>query len=90
MLCLNFSTGSQATVHVNMSTLGPSSYLVLPCYRRMTPEEDLISTLQGINLLVSQRQELVNQLTNHYRALQRSNEIESLLKFSQKIDSIMR
>lgn len=84
------STGSQATVHVNLSSIGPSSYLVLPLYRRMTPEEDLISTLQGINLLVSQRQELVNQLTKHYRSLQRSNEIESLFKFSQKIDSIMR
>ena len=56
----------------------------------MTPEEDLIATLQGINLLVRQRQELVNELTGHYRKLQRSNEIDSLLKFSQKIDHIMR
>ena len=69
---------------------GPVSFIPLPCYRRMTPEEDLIATLQGINLLVRQRQELVNELTGHYRKLQRSNEIDSLLKFSQKIDHIMR
>jgi hypothetical protein len=67
-----------------------ANYFVLPCYRRMTPEEDLIATLQGINLLVSQRQQLVNQLTSHYKNLQRTNEIDGLLKFSQKIDSIMR
>ena len=56
---------SNTTVHMNTLSSGANSFIVLPCYRRMTPEEDLIATLQGINLLVSQRQELVNQLTSH-------------------------
>merc|ERR1719367_2512405 len=59
-------------------------------YRRQTPEEDYLSTQQGIEILVKQRQQLVDQLTKHYRKLYRSNEIENLLKFSQQIDSIMR
>ena len=59
-------------------------------YRRQTPEEDLLSTLSGIDILVKQRQELVDKLVQHHRKLYRSNEIENLLKFSQQIDSIMR
>jgi len=59
-------------------------------YRRQTPEEDYLSTQQGIEILVKQRQQLVDQLTKHYRKLYRSNQIESLLKFSEQIDSIMR
>ena len=59
-------------------------------YRRQTPQEDLLSTLSGIDILVKQRQELVDKLVQHHRKLYRSNEIENLLKFSQQIDSIMR
>lgn len=59
-------------------------------FRRQTPEEDYLSTQQGIGILVQQRQQLVDQLTAHYRKLYRSNDIENMLKFSQQIDSIMR
>ena len=59
-------------------------------YRRMTPEEDLIATQQGIDILVKQRSELVNQLVHHHNKLLRTNEIESLTQFSKQIDAIMR
>ena len=59
-------------------------------YRRMTPEEDLIATQQGIDILVKQRSQLVEKLVRHHSNLVRSNEIESLYKFSKQIDSIMR
>jgi len=59
-------------------------------YRRMTPEEDLIATQQGINLLVKQRSDLVNKLVQHHNKLLRSNEIDSLTNFSRQIDAIMR
>merc|ERR1711997_752620 len=68
----------------------PQQPMYYQYYRRQTPEEDYLSTQQGIDILVKQRQQLVDQLTKHYRKLYRSNEIESLLKFSQQIDSIMR
>jgi len=73
----------------NLST-SPQQPMYYQYYRRQTPEEDYLSTQQGIEILVKQRQQLVDQLTKHYRKLYRSNEIESLLKFSQQIDSIMR
>ena len=73
---------------------GPMSlnygYLPFPCYRRMTPEEDLLATQQGIDLLVKQRQTLVDQLVKHHNQLARSNEKESLREFSRQIDTIMR
>ena len=59
-------------------------------YRRMSPEEDLIATQQGIDILVKQRSQLVEKLVRHHSNLVRSNEIESLYKFSKQIDSIMR
>ena len=74
--------------------VGPVSlnygYLPFPCYRRMTPEEDLLATQQGIDLLVKQRQALVDKLVIHHNQLSRTNEKESLLQFSRQIDSIMR
>merc|ERR1711994_470695 len=73
----------------NLST-SPQQPMYYQYYRRQTPEEDYLSTQQGIEILVKQRQQLVDQLTKHYRKLYRSNEIESLLKFSQQIDSIIR
>ena len=73
---------------------GPMSqnygYLPFPCYRRMTPEEDLLATQQGIDILVKQRQTLVDQLVKHHNQLTRSNEKESLREFSRQIDTIMR
>ena len=84
------STGSDSAETVTRPDSGSSG---LPCYqfcRRQTPEEDYLSTQQGIEILVKQRQVLVDQLTNHYRKLHRSNDIEQMLKFSQQIDSIMR
>merc|ERR1712025_274923 len=68
----------------------PQQPMYYQYYRRQTPEEDYLSTQQGIDILVKQRQQLVDQLTKHYRKLYRSNEIENFLKFSQQIDSIMR
>ena len=68
----------------------PTTQMYYQYFRRQTPEEDYLSTQQGIGILVQQRQQLVDQLTQHYRKLYRSNEIENLLKFSQQIDSIMR
>jgi len=90
------STSSVTTQSPTNNPLGlisnsesPSSQL-FHFYRRQTPEEDLLSTLSGIDILVKQRQELVDKLVQHHRKLYRSNEIENLLKFSQQIDSIMR
>ena len=87
------STGSDSAETVTRPTsAGQNVYQ--PMYyqyiRRQTPEEDYLSTQQGIEILVKQRQELVDQLTKHYRKLHRSNDIEQMLKFSQQIDSIMR
>ena len=65
-------------------------YLPFPCYRRMTPGEDLLATQQGIDLLVKQRQTLVDQLVKHHNQLARTNEKETLLQFSRQIDTIMR
>ena len=56
----------------------------------MTPEEDLLATQQGIDLLVKQRQSLVDKLVVHHNQLARTNEKESLLQFSRQIDTIMR
>merc|ERR1712025_1505379 len=83
-------TVTRQSGHVfNLST-SPQQPMYYQYYRRQTPEEDYLSTQQGIEILVKQRQQLVDQLTKHYRKLYRSNEIENLLKFSQQIDSIMR
>ena len=85
------STGSDSAETVTRPTSNngwqPIHYQYI---RRQTPEEDYLSTQQGIEILVKQRQELVDQLTKHYRKLHRSNDIEQMLKFSQQIDSIMR
>jgi len=79
---------------IALNPVGPVSlnygYLPFPCYRRMTPEEDLLATQQGIDLLVKQRQALVDKLVIHHNQLSRTNEKESLLQFSRQIDSIMR
>jgi len=79
---------------IALNPTGPMSlnygYLPFPCYRRMTPEEDLLATQQGIDLLVKQRQTLVDQLVKHHNQLARSNEKESLREFSRQIDTIMR
>jgi len=79
---------------IALNPTGPMSlnygYLPFPCYRRMTPEEDLLATQQGIDLLVKQRQTLVDQLVKHHNQLTRSNEKESLREFSRQIDTIMR
>jgi hypothetical protein len=79
---------------IALSPAGPLSlnygYLPFPCYRRMTPEEDLLATQQGIDILVKQRQALVDQLVKHHDQLARTNEKESLLQFSRQIDTIMR
>lgn len=79
---------------VTLSPAGPISlnygYLPFPCYRRMTPEEDLLATQQGIDLLVKQRQSLVDKLVVHHNQLVRTNEKESLLQFSRQINTIMR
>merc|ERR1712111_14435 len=91
------STGSDSAETVTRPTSGQSGQshgVYQPMYyqyiRRQTPEEDYLSTQQGIEILVKQIQELVDQLTKHYRKLHRSNDIEQMLKFSQQIDSIMR
>jgi len=76
----------------------PTGILPLPAafppppvvYRRMTPEEDLMATQQGIDILVKQRSQLVDRLVKHHNKLLRSNEIESLHDFSKQIDAIMR
>merc|ERR1739847_44793 len=73
----------------NLST-SPQQPMYYQYYRRQTPEEDYLSTQQGIEILVKQRQQLVDQLTRHYRKLYRSNQIENLLQFSQQLDSIMK
>merc|ERR1712156_523553 len=80
----------QQTAQVFNLSPSPQQPMYYQYFRRQTPEEDYLSTQQGIEILVKQRQQLVDQLTKHYRKLYRSNEIESLLKFSQQIDSIMR
>merc|ERR1712087_1105900 len=83
-------TDTRQPPHVfNLST-SPQQPMYYQYYRRQTPEEDYLSTQQGIEILVKQRQQLVDQLTKHYRKLYRSNDIESMLTFSQQIDSIMR
>ena len=94
------SDSAETVTRPNSGTPGVSGVVVglpgvpgVPFYqfcRRATPEEDYLSTQQGIEILVKQRQELVDQLTRHYRKLHRSNDIEQMLKFSQQIDSIMR
>ena len=56
----------------------------------MTPEEDLLATQQGIDLLVKERQALVDKLVLHHNRLARANQKESLVKFSRQIDTIMR
>ncbi|TRY76532.1 hypothetical protein TCAL_17023 [Tigriopus californicus] len=61
-----------------------------PYYRRMTPQEDLMATLLGIDVLVRQRQDMINQLMNHHQRLSRQNEIGSLTNFSKEIDRIMK
>ena len=68
----NSSESSAETVQRNFPT-NQFQY-----FRRQTPEEDYLSTQQGIEILVQERQQLVDQLTVHYRKLQRSNEIEKL------------
>merc|ERR1739838_957786 len=73
----------------NLST-SPQQPMYYQYYRRQTPEEDYLSTQQGIEILVKQRQQLVDQLTKHYRKLYRSNQIENLLQFSHQLDSIMK
>merc|ERR1712156_740294 len=80
----------QQTAQVFNLSPSPQQPMYYQYFRRQTPEEDYLSTQQGIEILVKQRQQLVDQLTKHYRKLYRSNEIENLLKFSQQIDSIMR
>ena len=59
-------------------------------YRRMSPQEDLMATLLGIDVLVRQRQQLINQLVQHHHKLSRKNEIGSLVDFSKEIDRIMK
>ena len=93
----NSNTSSATTQSPTNNPLGliynsqsPYSAQLFQFYRRQTPEEDLLSTLSGIDILVKQRQDLVDKLVQHHRKLYRSNEIENLLKFSQQIDSIMR
>merc|ERR1739838_294503 len=76
--------------HVFNLSQSPQQPMYYQYYRRQTPEEDYLSTQQGIEILVKQRQQLVDQLTKHYRKLYRSNQIENLLQFSQQLDSIMR
>jgi hypothetical protein len=76
--------------HVFNLSQSPQQPMYYQYYRRQTPEEDYLSTQQGIEILVKQRQQLVDQLTKHYRKLYRSNQIENLLQFSQQLDSIMK
>ena len=59
-------------------------------YRRMTPSEDLVATLLGIDVLVRQRQELIDRLVGHHQKLARRNEIGALTEFSKEIDRIMK
>ena len=56
----------------------------------MTPQEDLLATLMGIEALVRQRQELVDGLVLHHNALARSKQISDLMQFSKNIDAILR
>jgi hypothetical protein len=59
-------------------------------YRRMTPQEDLMATLLGIDVLVRQRQDIINQLVSHHHGLTRKKEIVKLTDFSKEIDRIMQ
>ena len=49
-----------------------------------------MATLLGIDVLVKQRQELINQLATHHHGLVRKNEIGKLVDFSKEIDRIMK
>merc|ERR1719237_2063419 len=60
--------------HVFNLSQSPQQPMYYQYYRRQTPEEDYLSTQQGIEILVKQRQQLVDQLTKHYRKLYRSNQ----------------
>ena len=59
-------------------------------FRRMTPQEDMLATLLGIDVLVRQRAQLVQQLVGHHGRLARKNEIGALVQFSREIDRIMK
>ena len=90
----NFSSGSSTKTTTSPvfwpGVLHSPQQSTAVVYRRMSPEEDLIATQQGIDILVKQRSQLVEKLVRHHSNLVRSNEIESLYKFSKQIDSIMR
>lgn len=77
-----------STQHIMPVIIPPAPMTVL--FRRMSPQEDLVATLQGIDVLVRQRQELINRLVGRHGQLSRRNEIGELLKFSKDIDDIMK
>ena len=64
--------------------------LTMPQFRRMTPQEDLMATLCGIDVLVKEREALIGQLVGHHQRLSRKKEIGRLEDFSAEIDRIMR
>ena len=68
----------------------PAPMMAMPVYRRMTPQEDMMATLLGIDVLVRQRAALVQQLVGHHGRLARKNEIGALVQFSREIDRIMK
>jgi len=81
----NGSQGQKRVAEVNSSGGGAPLF-----YRRMTPQEDLLATLNGIDLLVKQRQELITRLVDHHQNLSRRREIGALVDFSKEIDRIMK
>lgn len=60
------------------------------CFRRMSPQEDLVATLSGIDVLLRQRQELIDRLVGRHKELSRRHEIGALVDFSKQIDAIMK
>ena len=58
--------------------------------RALSLASSQMATLLGIDVLVKQRQELINQLAQHHHGLVRKNEIGRLVDFSKEIDRIMK
>uniref|UniRef100_A0A0K2U864 Uncharacterized protein n=1 Tax=Lepeophtheirus salmonis TaxID=72036 RepID=A0A0K2U864_LEPSM len=55
-------------------------------YRRMTPEEDLLATISGIEVLLKQRQQLMQEFAT---VKKRNIEINQFSQFSKSMDKVM-
>ncbi len=60
-------------------------FIILPIF-----QEDLLATLMGIDLLVQQRQRLIEGLVERHGQMTRRNEIGKLAQFSKDIDAIIK